>query len=96
MSHYCCKRCGQRYEYCDCPLTSVVGVQPSTAPQVPVDEEPPEDIREDDLACHQTLGQMRMHLDFLILAFGEDTVVDFSVKANNVLVELIPDPNHEG
>jgi len=30
MSHYCCKNCGQRYEYCNCkPL---VHIQPANPP----------------------------------------------------------------
>lgn len=93
MSHYCCKRCGQRYEHCVCP-----DVQP-TSPiamneEKTLDEHAP--FWDDDLACHQTLGELRMHLDFLIAAFGEDTLVDFNAGANNVSVELIPDPNHKG
>jgi hypothetical protein len=26
MSHYCCKKCGQRYEYCDCKSQTVEDV----------------------------------------------------------------------
>lgn len=53
MSHYCCKRCGQRYEHCVCP-----DVQP-TSPiamneEKTLDEHAP--FWDDDLACHQTLA----------------------------------------
>lgn len=54
MSHYCCKRCGQRYEHCVCP-----DVQP-TSP-IAMDEENTLDEHapfwDDDLACHHTLGE---------------------------------------
>lgn len=91
MSHYCCKRCGQRYEHCVCP-----DVQP-TSPVVKT-EEPAynEPIWEDELATHHTLGELRMHIDFLIAAYGEDTVVVFDAGANNISVEIVPDPDHEG
>lgn len=93
MSHYCCKRCGQRYEHCVCP-----DVQP-TSP-IAMDEENTLDEHapfwDDDLACHHTLGELRMHLDFLIAACGEDSVIDFNAGANNISVEIIPDPDHEG
>lgn len=51
---------------------------------------PEQPFDEESLIAHDTLGALRMHLDFLIAEYGEEAKIDFDAGYNNINVKITP------